>query len=149
MVLFSAFPGAGSAADRNVERGKTLAPACEAFSVPGAALSAVYGPVIGTADDLPYLDRPLLPLALALPRMLQEIEAEFATAGPAETRRLRQRAGLIRELLPPAARRQSPPRHNLEQSLRLGSLLLRVAAPARVGPGAISPRRGRCFGTFD
>ena len=31
-----------------------------------------------------YLDRPLLPLALALPRMLQEIEAALATAGPAE-----------------------------------------------------------------
>jgi hypothetical protein len=26
----------------------------------------------------PYLDRPLLPLALALPRMLQEIEAALA-----------------------------------------------------------------------
>jgi len=37
-------------------------------------------------------DRPLLPLALALPRMLQEIEAALATAGPAEARRLRQRA---------------------------------------------------------
>src|SRR5712671_6743230 len=36
VVLFFAFPGAGSAADRNVGRGKTLAPACEAFSVPGA-----------------------------------------------------------------------------------------------------------------
>ena len=39
----------------------------------------------------PYLDRPLLPLAVALPRMLQEIEAALTTAGPAETRRLRQR----------------------------------------------------------
>ena len=47
----------------------------------------------------PYLDRPLLPLALALPRMLQEIETALATAGPAETRRLHQRADLIRELL--------------------------------------------------
>ena len=28
----------------------------------------------------PYLDRPLLPLALALPRMLQEIEAALAAA---------------------------------------------------------------------
>ena len=47
----------------------------------------------------PYLDRPLLPLAVALPRMLQEIEAELATAGPVEMRRLRQRAELLRGLL--------------------------------------------------
>jgi hypothetical protein len=51
----------------------------------------------------PYLDRPLLPLAVALPRMLEQIESEIAAAGPAETRRLlRQRAELIRELLTPA-----------------------------------------------
>ena len=54
----------------------------------------------------PYLDRPLLPLAVALPRMLEEIEADLATADPAETRRLSQRAELIRELLAP---RRSPP----------------------------------------
>jgi hypothetical protein len=50
-------------------------------------------------NNSPYLDRPLLPLAIALPRMLQEIEAELATAGPAETRRLQRRAALIRGLL--------------------------------------------------
>ena len=44
-------------------------------------------------------DRPLLPLALALPRMLREIEAALATAGPGETRRLRRRAELLRGLL--------------------------------------------------
>jgi hypothetical protein len=49
----------------------------------------------------PYLDRPLLPLAVALPRMLTDIETALATAGPVETRRLRQRADLIRELLTP------------------------------------------------
>jgi len=49
----------------------------------------------------PYLDRPLLPLAVALRRMLERIEADLATAGPAENRRLRQRAELIRELLTP------------------------------------------------
>ena len=54
----------------------------------------------------PYLDRPLLPLALALPRMLQEIEAALATAGPDEAPRLRQRAQLILDLLTP--RGQSP-----------------------------------------
>ena len=30
----------------------------------------------------PYLDRPLLPLAVALPRMLDRIEAELAVARP-------------------------------------------------------------------
>jgi hypothetical protein len=52
-------------------------------------------------NNSPYLDRPLLPLAVALPRMLEKIEAELATAGPAETRRLRQRAQLILDLLTP------------------------------------------------
>jgi len=54
----------------------------------------------------PYLDRPLLPLALALPRMLQEIEAALATAGPDEARRLHKRAQLILDLLTPQG--QSP-----------------------------------------
>jgi len=54
----------------------------------------------------PYLDRPLLPLAVALPRMLTEIETALATAGPVEARRLRQRAQLILDLLTP--QRQSP-----------------------------------------
>ena len=54
----------------------------------------------------PYLDRPLLPLSVALPQMLQETEAALATAGPAKARRLRQRAQLILDLLTP--REQSP-----------------------------------------
>jgi hypothetical protein len=54
----------------------------------------------------PYLDRPLLPLAVALPKMLERIEADLATAGPAKTRRLLQRTELIRGLLTP--RRRSP-----------------------------------------
>jgi hypothetical protein len=49
----------------------------------------------------PYLDRPLLPLAVALPRMLEQIESEIATAHPAEKRRLQKRAELIRHLLAP------------------------------------------------
>jgi hypothetical protein len=53
----------------------------------------------------PYLDRPLLPLAVALPRMLHDVETKLAKAGPAETRRLRQRAELLRGLLTP---RQPP-----------------------------------------
>jgi hypothetical protein len=50
----------------------------------------------------PYLDRPLLPLAMALPRMLEKIEAELVTAGPAEKWRIRQRAELMRGLLAPS-----------------------------------------------
>jgi hypothetical protein len=39
----------------------------------------------------PYLNRPLVPLAVALPRLLAQIEAELSTAaGPAEERWLRQ-----------------------------------------------------------
>jgi hypothetical protein len=58
-------------------------------------------------NNSPDLDRPLFPLAVALPRMLEKIEADLATAGPAKTRRLRERAELIREVLTPP-RRQSP-----------------------------------------
>jgi hypothetical protein len=50
----------------------------------------------------PYLDRPLLPLAVALPGMLETIEAELTTAPPAEKWRLRQRAELMRGLLAPS-----------------------------------------------
>ena len=52
-----------------------------------------------------YLDRPLVPLAVALPRMLEQIETELASAGPTERAALRLRAELIRGLLAP---RQSP-----------------------------------------
>jgi hypothetical protein len=51
---------------------------------------------VGTPNDLP-----LLPLAVALPRMLEDIEAAPIDAGPGERCRLRQRAELIRELLTP------------------------------------------------
>jgi hypothetical protein len=50
-------------------------------------------------NNSPYLDRPLIPLTVALPRMLQEVEAELATAGSAEETRLRKRAELMRALL--------------------------------------------------
>jgi hypothetical protein len=59
-------------------------------------------------NNSPYLDRPLLPLTVALPRMLKKIEIELTTAGPYETRRLRQRAELIRELLAPPGRSPIP-----------------------------------------
>jgi hypothetical protein len=54
----------------------------------------------------PYLDRPLLPLTVALPRLLQKVGVELTTAGPAEAPRLRQRAQLILDLLTPEG--QSP-----------------------------------------
>ena len=60
-------------------------------------------------NNSPYLDRPLLPLAVVLPRMLEKIETDLATAGSAQTRRLRQRAELIRGLLAPQWRSPTPP----------------------------------------
>src|SRR5205807_8784070 len=65
-------------------------------------------PIRGTEMTSPYLDRPLIPLAAALPRMLEKIETELAdeTAGAAETRRLRLRAELMFRLLTPS--RPSP-----------------------------------------
>jgi len=51
----------------------------------------------------PYLDRPLVPLVLALRRMLAQIETELAGEKPeaAEQKHLRRRAALIRSLLAP------------------------------------------------
>jgi hypothetical protein len=49
----------------------------------------------------PYLEQPLLPLAVALPRLLAKVETELANEklGAAEVERLRQRAELIHGLL--------------------------------------------------
>ena len=51
----------------------------------------------------PYLEQPLLPLAVALPRLLGKIEVELANKQleAAEEERLRQRAELIHGLLAP------------------------------------------------
>jgi hypothetical protein len=54
-------------------------------------------------DHSPYLDRPLLPLAVALPRLLKKVGVELTTAGPVKAPRLRQRAQLILDLLMPRA----------------------------------------------
>ena len=55
-------------------------------------------------NDPPYLNRPLLPLAVVLPRMLEQIEAELTgrrlEAG--EDGSLRRRVELIRGLLAPS-----------------------------------------------
>ena len=49
----------------------------------------------------PYLQQPLVPLAVALPQMLENIEAELANENldAGEERRLSRRAELIRWLL--------------------------------------------------
>ena len=49
----------------------------------------------------PYLDKPFVPLAVALRSMLAETEAKLATAEPAEKSRLQQRAEVLREWLTP------------------------------------------------
>ena len=52
-------------------------------------------------DHSPYLDQPLVPLAVALRSMLAETEARIATAAPAERSRLQQRADVLREWITP------------------------------------------------
>jgi hypothetical protein len=52
-------------------------------------------------NNSPYLDRPLVPLAVALRSMLAETEAKIGTAPPAEKSRLQQRADVLREWLMP------------------------------------------------
>jgi hypothetical protein len=49
----------------------------------------------------PYLDRPLVPLAVALRSMLAETEAKIASAEPAEKAWLQRRAEVLRERLRP------------------------------------------------
>jgi hypothetical protein len=64
-------------------------------------------------NNSPYLDKPLLSLAVALPRMLEKIETEIANENleEAEERRLRWRVKLIHLLL---ASRRLPSRPNLD-----------------------------------
>ena len=51
----------------------------------------------------PYLEQPLLPITIVLPRLLEMIETALGNEKlqPAELSRLRQRAELIRGLLEP------------------------------------------------
>ena len=53
----------------------------------------------------PYLDKPFVPLAVALRSMLAETEAKLATAAPVEKARLQQRAEALREWLTPRSRK--------------------------------------------
>jgi len=45
----------------------------------------------------PYLDKPFIPLAVALRSMLADTEAKIATAASAEKARLQERAEALRE----------------------------------------------------
>jgi hypothetical protein len=49
----------------------------------------------------PYLDKPLIPLAVALRSMLADTERKIRTAEPAEKDGLQRRAQLLREWLTP------------------------------------------------
>src|SRR5262249_24945506 len=64
-----------------------------------------------------YLDQPLLPMAVALPRILAQIELELATALPGRGAYRRRRAELLRGLL--AADHSTDP--NCEQGGLAGS----------------------------
>ena len=50
-------------------------------------------------ENSPYLDRPFVPLAVALRSMLAETEAKIATSAPAEKARLAERAEVLRDWL--------------------------------------------------
>ena len=49
----------------------------------------------------PYLDKPFVPLAVALRSMLTETETKIAIAAPAEKARLQERADVLREWIKP------------------------------------------------
>jgi hypothetical protein len=49
----------------------------------------------------PYLDRPLVPLAVALRSMLAETEAKIAAAAPPEREGLQQRVAVLHAWLTP------------------------------------------------
>ena len=66
----------------------------------------------------PYLDKPFVPLAVALRSMLAETEAKIATAEPAEKARLQQRAEVLREWITPKSRKL------LSTAYRAGSAIL-------------------------
>ena len=58
------------------------------------------GPAHDQKMTSPYLEQPLVPLGVALPQMLENVEADLANEKlePAEKSRLRQRVELIRRL---------------------------------------------------
>jgi hypothetical protein len=89
--------------------GKKPARPCDALLAPGARAARgqwASKPITGTEmKNSRYLDKPLVPLAVALRSMLAQTGTKIATAAPAEKARLQQRAQMLREWLTP---RQSP-----------------------------------------
>ena len=63
----------------------------------------------------PYLNRPLIPLPMALPTMLAKIESELANVGPTDRRHLQDRAELVRELLTPRSKWGCSPSSRADQ----------------------------------
>jgi hypothetical protein len=55
-------------------------------------------------NNSPYLDKPLVPLAVALRSMLAETEERIAIAAPDEKAKLHERAEVLREWLSPKSK---------------------------------------------
>jgi hypothetical protein len=81
----------------------------------------------------PYLDKPLIPLAVALRSMLAETEAKIAMAEPAEKARPEQRA---RCCASGSRRGNHLPRRDLDRGRRPGSRSSSVGGLAGGGGGA-------------
>jgi uncharacterized protein YgfB (UPF0149 family) len=52
-------------------------------------------------NNSPYLDKPFVPLAVALRNMLADTEAKIGMAAPTERAQLQQRAEVLREWITP------------------------------------------------
>jgi hypothetical protein len=72
---------------------------CSSRRQPAAGKRPASRPQETEMKHSPYLDKPLVPLAVALRSMLMETETKIVTAGPAEKARLQQRAEVLREWL--------------------------------------------------
>jgi hypothetical protein len=86
-------------------KGEEARAPCDALLAPGARAARGQWPskpITGTEmDHSPYLDKPFVPLAVALRSMMAETEAKILTAAPAQKARLHERAAVLREWLTP------------------------------------------------
>ena len=74
-------------------------------AIVGVASAAMMGaPERALCQRLNYLDKPFVPLAVALRSMLAETETKILAAAPAEKSRLQQRAEVLPEWLTPKSR---------------------------------------------
>jgi hypothetical protein len=138
-------------------RGEEARAPCDAFRTPGARAARGQWPrkpITGTRNEhSPYLDQPLVPLAAALPRMLEKIEAGLAhnKLDAAEQEPLRRRAELIRSRLTPipspnpARSRPGPSSWPYRRRFRLelaapSRCLLRSCAADEDAPGVWDPK---------